>query len=119
MLTTRGMRIPEETKEFAVNMSNQRFWEAPMQAYVGDLLKGKEGPRGKDFNMRWIARMVADVHRLLTRGGIFSYPLDSKCAAQGGKLRPMYAANQTSLPVERADGPASNRSKTTPTAQPH
>ncbi len=71
-LTTRGMRIPVETKEFAVNMSNQRFWEAPMQQYVGDLLLGKDGPRGKDFNMRWVASMVADVHRILTRGGIFS-----------------------------------------------
>ena len=106
-LTTRGMRIPEETKEFAVNMSNQRFWEPPMQAYVGDLLQGKEGPRGKDFNMRWIASMVADVHRLLTRGGIFSYPLDSKCAPKGGKLRLMYEANPMSLLVEQAGGAAS------------
>jgi fructose-1,6-bisphosphatase I len=107
MLTTRGMRIPEETKEFAVNMSNQRFWEAPMQAYVGDLLKGTGGPRGKDFNMRWVASMVADVHRILTRGGIFSYPLDSKCAAQGGKLRLMYEANPMALLVEQAGGAAS------------
>ena len=107
VLTTRGMQIPEETKEFAVNMSNQRFWQAPMQAYVGDLLKGKEGPRGKDFNMRWVASMVADVHRILTRGGIFSYPLDSKCAAQGGKLRLMYEANPMSLLVEQAGGAAS------------
>ena len=106
-LTTRGMRIPEETKEFAVNMSNQRFWEPPMQAYVGDLLQGKEGPRGKDFNMRWIASMVADVHRLLTRGGIFSYPLDSKCAPKGGKLRLMYEANPMSFLVEQAGGAAS------------
>ena len=107
LLTTRGMRIPEETKEFAVNMSNQRFWEAPMQRYVGDLLAGKDGPRGKDFNMRWVASMVADVHRILTRGGIFSYPLDSKCAAKGGKLRLMYEANPMSLLVEQAGGAAS------------
>ncbi|NUS38499.1 MAG: class 1 fructose-bisphosphatase [Lysobacter sp.] len=107
VLTTRGMRIPEETKEFAVNMSNQRFWEAPMQAYVGDLLEGKEGPRGKDFNMRWVASMVADVHRILTRGGIFSYPLDSKCAPKGGKLRLMYEANPMSFLVEQAGGAAS------------
>ena len=107
VLTTRGMKIPEETKEFAVNMSNQRFWEAPMQAYVGDLLAGKEGPRGKDFNMRWIASMVADVHRILTRGGIFSYPLDSKCAPKGGKLRLMYEANPMALLVEQAGGAAS------------
>ena len=107
VLTTRGMTIPQETREFAVNMSNQRFWEAPMQAYVGDLLKGSEGPRGKDFNMRWIASMVADVHRILTRGGIFSYPLDSKCAAKGGKLRLMYEANPMSFLVEQAGGAAS------------
>ncbi|HSR65526.1 MAG TPA: class 1 fructose-bisphosphatase [Xanthomonadaceae bacterium] len=107
VLTTRGMRIPEETKEFAVNMSNQRFWEAPMQAYVGDLLIGREGPRGKDFNMRWVASMVADVHRILTRGGIFSYPLDSKCAPKGGKLRLMYEANPMSFLVEQAGGAAS------------
>ncbi|AXK73178.1 class 1 fructose-bisphosphatase [Lysobacter sp. TY2-98] len=107
VMTTRGMRIPEETKEFAVNMSNQRFWEAPMQAYVGDLLAGKDGPRGKDFNMRWVASMVADVHRILTRGGIFSYPLDSKCAPKGGKLRLMYEANPMALLVEQAGGAAS------------
>ena len=107
VLTVRGMKIPEETKEFAVNMSNQRFWEAPMQAYVGDLLLGAEGPRGKDFNMRWVASMVADVHRILTRGGIFSYPLDRKCAARGGRLRLMYEANPMSLLVEQAGGAAS------------
>ena len=107
LLTTRGMRIPEDTKEFAVNASNQRFWEAPMQRYVGDLLAGRDGPRGKDFNMRWIASMVADVHRILTRGGIFSYPLDSKCAAKGGKLRLMYEANPMSFLVEQAGGAAS------------
>src|SRR3546814_4412291 len=78
VLTKRDMRVPEETKEFAINMSNQRHWEEPMQAYVRDLLAGREGPRGKDFNMRWIASMVADVHRLLTRGGIFIYPWDRK-----------------------------------------
>ena len=107
VLTVRGMRIPEETKEFAVNMSNQRHWEPPMQAYVGDLLRGAEGPRGKDFNMRWVASMVADVHRILTRGGIFSYPLDRKCADKGGRLRLMYEANPMSLLVEQAGGAAS------------
>src|SRR5690348_5188851 len=107
VMTVRGMRIPEETKEFAVNMSNQRFWEPPMQAYVADLLAGTQGPRGKDFNMRWVASMVADVHRILTRGGIFSYPLDSKCAPKGGKLRLMYEANPMSFLVEQAGGAAS------------
>jgi len=107
MLTTRGMRIPEETKEFAVNLSNQRHWQPPMQAYVADLLAGTTGPRGKDFNMRWVASMVADVHRILTRGGIFSYPLDAKCAAKGGRLRLMYEANPMAFLVEQAGGAAS------------
>ena len=107
VLTTRDMKIPEDTKEFAVNMSNQRHWQPPMQRYVADLLTGKEGPRGKDFNMRWVASMVADVHRILTRGGIFSYPLDAKCADKGGKLRLMYEANPMSLLVEQAGGAAS------------
>ncbi len=107
MLTTRYMRIPDETQEFAVNLSNQRHWEPPMQAYVGDLLAGKDGPRGKDFNLRWVASMVADVHRILTRGGIFLYPLDARCAGQGGKLRLMYEANPMSLLVEQAGGAAS------------
>jgi len=106
VLTKRNMQIPNETREFAVNVSNQRFWEPPMQAYVGDMLIGKEGPRGKDFNMRWVASMVADVHRIMTRGGIFSYPLDSKCRAQGGKLRLMYEANPMSFLVEQAGGAA-------------
>jgi len=107
MLTQRDIRIPEETKEFAVNVSNQRFWEPPMQRYVGDMLAGKEGPRGKDFNMRWVASMVADVHRIMSRGGIFSYPLDSKCRDKGGKLRLMYEANPMSFLVEQAGGAAS------------
>ncbi len=107
VLTTRGMRIPEQTAELAVNLSNQRHWQPPMQAYVADLLAGKTGPRGKDFNMRWVASMVADVHRILTRGGIFSYPLDAKCAAQGGKLRLMYEANPMAFLVEQAGGGAS------------
>ena len=78
-----------------------------MQAYVGDLVAGKEGPRGKDFNMRWVASMVADVHRIITRGGVFFYPLDAKCRAQGGKLRLMYEANPMSFIVEQAGGAAS------------
>ncbi|WP_242111692.1 class 1 fructose-bisphosphatase [Luteimonas aquatica] len=108
VLTQANMRIPEDTREFAVNMSNQRHWEAPMQRYVGDLLAGKEGPRGKDFNMRWIASMVADVHRILTRGGIFVYPWDRKDPGKPGKLRLMYEANPMSLLVEQAGGAASD-----------
>ena len=113
VLTQKDMRIPEETKEFAINMSNQRHWEEPMRAYVDELLAGKPGPRGKDFNMRWIASMVADVHRILTRGGIFIYPWDSRLGPSGdptkaGKLRLMYEANPMSLLVEQAGGAASN-----------
>ena len=108
MLTQRGMTVPEETKEFAINMSNKRHWEAPMQQYVDDLLVGKEGPRGKDFNMRWIASMVADVHRILTRGGIFIYPWDKKDPGKPGKLRLMYEANPMSLLIEQAGGAATN-----------
>jgi fructose-1,6-bisphosphatase I len=106
-MTARDMQIPADTKEFAINMSNQRYWEPPMQAYVAELLAGKEGPRGKDFNMRWVASMVADVHRILTRGGVFFYPMDAKCRAQGGKLRLMYEANPMSFIVEQAGGAAS------------
>ena len=108
VLTQKHMRVPEQTREFAINMSNQRHWEAPMQAYVTDLLAGKEGPRGKDFNMRWIASMVADVHRILTRGGIFIYPWDRKDPSKAGKLRLMYEANPMSFLVEQAGGSSSN-----------
>jgi len=118
VMTKRDVRIPEETKEFAVNMSNQRHWQPPMQAYVRDLLAGREGPRGKDFNMRWVASMVADVHRLLTRGGVFIYPLDAKCEAQGGKLRLMYEANPMAFIVEQAGGAASTGRERLMTLQP-
>ena len=108
MLTQREMRVPAATKEFAINMSNQRHWEAPMQDYVRDLLAGETGPRGKNFNMRWIASMVADVHRILTRGGIFIYPWDRKDPTKVGKLRLMYEANPMSLLIEQAGGASSN-----------
>ena len=108
VLTTRNMRIPEETREFAINMSNQRHWDAPMQAYVGDLLAGKDGPRGRDFNMRWVGSMVADVHRILSRGGVFLYPWDRKDPGKPGKLRLMYEANPMAMLVEQAGGAASN-----------
>ena len=107
VLTQRDMRIPEDTAEFAINVSNQRHWEPAMQHYVHDLLAGVEGPRGKNFNMRWIASMVADVHRILTRGGIFIYPWDRKDPGKPGKLRLMYEANPMGLLVEQAGGAAS------------
>ena len=106
MLSRRGIRIPEQASEFAINMSNQRHWQAPMQRYIGELLAGRDGPRGRDFNMRWVASMVADVHRIVTRGGVFFYPLDAKILAQGGKLRLMYEANPMAFIIEQAGGAA-------------
>jgi fructose-1,6-bisphosphatase I len=106
VLTQENVQIPADTKEFAINMSNQRFWEAPVQRYVDEMVAGKEGPLGKDYNMRWVASMVADVHRIMTRGGIFMYPMDSKVRAQGGKLRLMYEANPMAFLVEQAGGAA-------------
>ena len=100
------MSIPVETREYAINASNARYWEAPVQRYIAELQQGKDGPRGSDFNMRWIASMVADVHRVLTRGGIFMYPLDEKCRAKGGKLRLMYEANPMAMLIEQAGGAA-------------
>jgi fructose-1,6-bisphosphatase I len=108
VLTQRDMRIPEETKEFAINMSNQRHWHAPVQRYVDEMLAGKTGVRGKDFNMRWIASMVADVHRILNRGGIFMYPADLRDPSQPGKLRLMYEANPMAMIVEQAGGLATD-----------
>ncbi|MBS0432655.1 MAG: class 1 fructose-bisphosphatase [Proteobacteria bacterium] len=106
MLTARNLAIPSDTAEFAINLSNRRHWEAPMRRYIDELLAGREGPRGKDFNMRWVASMVADVHRILTRGGIFIYPVDAKTRKQGGKLRLMYEANPMAFIVEQAGGAA-------------
>ena len=108
ILTERQMRVPEATAEFAINMSNVRHWETPMKRYIDELLLGKTGPRGKDFNMRWVASMVADVHRILTRGGIFIYPWDHKDPKKPGKLRLMYEANPMSFIVEQAGGAATN-----------
>ncbi|VVD87542.1 Fructose-1,6-bisphosphatase class 1 [Pandoraea cepalis] len=108
VLTQEAMRIPEDTKEFAINMSNERHWHAPVQRYINELLQGKEGVRGKDFNMRWIASMVADVHRILTRGGVFIYPADKRDPDKPGKLRIMYEANPMSFLVEQAGGAATN-----------
>jgi fructose-1,6-bisphosphatase I len=104
ILTHPAMKIPADTKEFAINASNQRFWEAPVQRYVAECLEGSTGPRGRDFNMRWVASMVAEVHRILTRGGIFMYPRDTKDPGKAGKLRLLYEANPMSFIVEQAGG---------------
>jgi len=108
VMTHDDIRIPESTQEFAINMSNQRHWEAPVQRYVSELLAGETGPLNKDFNMRWIAAMVADVHRILTRGGVFMYPRDSREPQRPGKLRLMYEANPMAFIVEQAGGAATN-----------
>ncbi|MEE8057684.1 MAG: class 1 fructose-bisphosphatase [Pseudomonadales bacterium] len=106
VLTVDKISIPADTKEFAINMSNQRFWADPMQRYIGDLLAGSDGPREKNFNMRWVAAMVADVHRILCRGGLFTYPWDSRDPNKPGKLRLMYEANPMGMLVEQAGGAA-------------
>lgn len=107
ILTHPRMRIPEDTAEFAINMSNQRFWEEPVRRYIDECVKGKDGGREKNFNMRWVASMVAEVYRILTRGGIFMYPFDTKDPGKPGKLRLMYEANPMSFIVEQAGGASS------------
>ena len=108
VLTNDEVQIPADTQEFAVNMSNQRHWAPPMQRYIDECLQGIDGPRAKDFNMRWIASMVADVHRILTRGGVFMYPWDKREPEKAGKLRLMYEANPMAFLVEQAGGAATN-----------
>ncbi len=106
-LTHPDLCIPEQTREFAVNASNERFWERPVKRYVAECLAGKTGPREEDFNMRWIASMVAEVHRILMRGGVFLYPRDTKEPARPGRLRLTYEANPMAMIVEAAGGAAS------------
>jgi fructose-1,6-bisphosphatase I len=108
VLTQENVQIPADTQEFAINMSNMRHWAPPVKRYIDECLAGREGPRGKDFNMRWIASMVADVHRILTRGGIFLYPWDKREPDKPGKLRLMYEANPMAFIVEQAGGAATN-----------
>lgn len=108
LLTREKVMIPEETQEFAINMSNYRHWEPAMRSYVDDLLEGVDGPRGKNFNMRWVAAMVAEVHRILCHGGIFTYPWDARTPKKPGKLRLMYEGNPMSMLIEQAGGLATN-----------
>ncbi|MFO1216838.1 MAG: class 1 fructose-bisphosphatase [Burkholderiaceae bacterium] len=108
VLTQENVQIPADTKEFAINMSNLRHWAPPVRRYIDECLAGKTGPRGKDFNMRWVASMVADVHRILCRGGIFMYPWDQRDPDKPGKLRLMYEANPMAFLVEQAGGAATN-----------
>ena len=99
-----ALAIPPETKEFAINASNMRHWAAPVRRYIDECLAGETGPRGKNFNMRWVASMVADVHRIMMRGGVFLYPWDAREPNRAGKLRLMYEANPMALLVEQAGG---------------
>jgi fructose-1,6-bisphosphatase I/sedoheptulose-1,7-bisphosphatase len=107
MLTHPDIKVAEDTHEFAINASNSRFWEPPVKRYVDECLAGSTGPRGRDFNMRWIASMVAEAHRILMRGGVFMYPRDLKDPAKPGRLRLLYEANPIGFIMEQAGGRAS------------
>ena len=107
VLTNDNMRVPEETQEFTINASNARFWEPPIQQYISECQAGTTGARGKDFNMRWIASMVADVHRILMRGGVYLYPKDNKTPLKAGRLRLLYELNPMSWVIEQAGGKSS------------
>lgn len=104
LLTTENIQVAADTKEYAINSSNQRHWENPVKRYIEELLAGKTGPREKDFNMRWVACMVGDIHRILCRSGIFMYPYDLKDPTKAGRLRLMYEANPMSMLIEQAGG---------------
>ena len=104
ILTHPDMRVPEDTSEFAINTSNARFWEPPVHRYVTECQAGRSGDRGRDFNMRWIASMVADVHRILIRGGLFMYPRDTRDPSRPGRLRLLYEANPVGMLIEQAGG---------------
>lgn len=111
LLTAKDIQIPADTKEFAINMSNQRFWNETMRSYINDLVLGESGPRGKNFNMRWNAAMVGDVHRVICRGGIFMYPSDNRNPKQPAKLRLLYEANPMAVLIENAGGKAWNETQ--------
>ena len=106
LVTADNIQVDVDTKEYAINASNQRHWEAPVKRYIDELLAGKTGPREKDFNMRWVACMVGDIHRILCRSGIFMYPYDLKDPKKAGRLRLMYEANPMSMLIEQAGGAA-------------
>jgi fructose-1,6-bisphosphatase I/sedoheptulose-1,7-bisphosphatase len=109
-LTNPSIQVPAAAKEFAINASNSRFWEPAVSRYVDECLAGSTGPRGKDFNMRWVASLVAETHRILTRGGVFLYPRDTKDPAKPGRLRLLYEANPVAFIIEQAGGLASTGS---------
>jgi fructose-1,6-bisphosphatase I/sedoheptulose-1,7-bisphosphatase len=118
VLSHPNLRIPARTSEFAINASNSRFWEPAVKRYVDECLAGREGPRGIDFNMRWIASLVAETHRILMRGGVFMYPRDSKEAGRAGRLRLLYEANPISFLIEQAGGMSSTGRRRLMTVEP-
>jgi len=117
-LTHPSIRVAVDCQEFAINTSNSRFWESPVKRYVDECLAGKPGPRGKDFNMRWIASLVAEAHRILMRGGVFMYPKDSKDPTKAGRLRLLYEANPIGFVMEQAGGRASTGREPVLSVQP-
>lgn len=118
ILTHPDLRVPEQTREFAINASNSRFWEAPVKRYVDECLAGRSGPRGADFNMRWIASLVAEAHRILMRGGVFLYPRDTKDPAKAGRLRLLYEASPIGFIMRQAGGGASTGERDLLTVRP-
>jgi fructose-1,6-bisphosphatase I len=118
LLTHEHVTIPADTNEFAINASNARHWEPPVKRYIEELLAGKTGPRKRDFNMRWVASMVADVHRIMSRGGIFMYPRDARDPDKPGRLRLLYEGNPMAFLVEQAGGAATNGHKRILEVQP-
>ncbi len=118
VLTHRDLRIPSDTAEFSINASNARFWEPAVKRYVDECLSGRKGPRGRDFNMRWIASLVADAHRILMRGGVYLYPRDEREATRNGRLRLLYEANPIAMVIEQAGGRASTGTERVLDVQP-
>jgi len=119
VLVSENIRIDKDTSEYAINSSNHRYWLAPMQQYIDELVAGDAGVRGRDFNTRWVAAMVGDVHRILCRGGIFMYPFDTKYANKAGKLRLMYEANPMSFLIEQAGGASTDAVKRIMSIEPN
>lgn len=109
-LTREGLRVPEQTSEFAIDASNQRYWEKPIQRYVAECLAGSNGPRSRDFSMRWTSSLAAAVHRLMTFGGVFIDPRDTKEPVKPGRLQLMYEAAPVAYLISQAGGGAVNGS---------
>jgi fructose-1,6-bisphosphatase I len=110
-LTREAVKIPDETREFAINVSNYRYWHHPVRLFVDDCMAGHDGPRGRDYNMRWVASLVAEAHRILARGGVFLYPADHRAGYSAGRLRLLYEAFPIAFIAEQAGGSASDTAR--------